>query len=156
MNQPIAKIINGKLIQGHQVASGTSPTSPYPQGTIANQIPFFRQLGLDLSPYFQGTLNIDIAPYACKVNNPQLTFAQVNWTQLHPPEDFSFSPCQVLYNDGIYDGWVYYPHPETKIRHFHNPSVMELIAVTIPNIKYRDLLQIEINPLEIEIIESNA
>jgi hypothetical protein len=147
------QIINGKLIQGHQVASGTSPTSPYPQGTIATQIPFFKKLGLDLSPYFQGTLNIDIAPYVCKVNNPQLTFAQVNWTQLHPPEDFSFSPCQVLYNDGSYAGWVYYPHPETKIRHFHNPSVMELIAVTIPNIKYGDLLQIEINPLEIEIIE---
>lgn len=156
MNQTIAKIINGKLIQGHQVASGTSLTSPYPQGTIATQIPFFRQLGLDLSPYFQGTLNIDIAPYACKVNNPQLTFAQVNWTQLHPPEDFSFSPCQVLYNDGSYAGWVYYPHPETKIRHFHNPSVMELIAVPIPNIKYGDLLQIVINPLEIEIMESNA
>lgn len=154
MNQSIAKIINGKLIQGHQVASGTSPTSPYPQGTIATQIPFFRQLGLDLSPYFQGTLNIDIAPYACKVNKPQLTFAQVNWTQLHPPEDFSFSPCQVLYNDESYEGWVYYPHPETKIRHFHNPSVMELIAVPIPNIKYGDLLQIVINPLEIEIIEA--
>jgi len=151
MNQ---QIINGKLIQGHQVASGISPTSPYPQGTIATQIPLFRQLGLDLLPYFQGTLNIDISPYACKVKNPQLTFRQVNWTQFHPPEDFSFSPCQVLYNDESYEGWVYYPHPETKIRHFHNPSVMELIAVPIPNIKYGDLLQIVINPLEIEIIEA--
>ncbi|MFM7599958.1 MAG: hypothetical protein ACKO7R_01980 [Pseudanabaena sp.] len=145
--------INGKLIQGHQVASGKSLTSPYPQGTIAAQIPFFKKLGLDLSPYFQGTLNVDISPYIFKVNNPQLTFAQLNWTQLHPPEDFSFSPCQILYNDGSYEGWVYYPHPETKIRHFHNPSVMELIVVPIPKIKYGDLLQIVINPFEIEIFD---
>jgi len=148
------QIINGKLIQGHQVASGTSPTSPYPQGTIATQMPFFQKLGLDLTEYFQGTLNVDISPYTCKVKNPQLTFRQVNWTQFHPPEDFSFSPCQVLYNDASYEGWVYYPYPETKIRHFHNPSVMELIAVPIPHIKYGDLLQIVINPLEIEIIEA--
>ena len=156
MNQLIAQIINGKLIEGHQVASGKSLTSPYPQGTIATQIPFFQQLGLDLSPYFQGTLNVDISPYTCKVHNPKLTFAKVNWTHLHPPEDFSFSPCQVLYNDGNYAGWVYYPHPETKIRHFHNPCIIEIIAISIPKIKYGDLLQIVVNPLEIEIIEFNT
>jgi hypothetical protein len=33
---------------------------------------------------------------------------------------------------------------------------MELIAVPIPNIKYGDLLQIAINPFEIEIIEATA
>jgi len=49
------QIINGKLIQGHQVASGTSPTSPYPQDTIATQMPFFQKLGLDLTEYFQPT-----------------------------------------------------------------------------------------------------
>ena len=145
--------IYGKLLQGHQVASGRSLNSPYHAGTILTQIPFFKKLGLDLSPYFRGTLNVDISPYIYLINSPQFTFQQVNWTTAHPPEDFSFSQCQIIYNDESYDGWVYYPHPETKIRHFHNPSVMELVAIPIPKIKYGDLLQLLINPVEIDIVE---
>jgi hypothetical protein len=87
------------------------------------------------------------------MNSPRFTFPQVSWTTAHPPEDFSFSRCQIIYNDESYDGWVYYPHPETKIRHFHNPCVMELVAVPIPKIKYGDLLQLLINPVEIDIVE---
>ncbi len=146
--------INGKLIQGHQVASGKATNSPYAQGTISTQIPLFQELGLDLTPYFRGTLNVDISPYTYLMKKPQFTFRKVNWTISHPPEDFSFSQCRIIYNDDSYDGWVYYPHPETKIRHFHNPSIVEVIAMPIPKIKYSDLLQLSINPLEIDINDS--
>jgi hypothetical protein len=146
--------IEGKLIQGHQVASGKSPNSPYKEGTIATQTPFFQKLGVDFSPYFQGTLNIDISPYIYVMKKPQFSFQQVNWTTAHPPEDFSFSRCHIIYNNESYDGWVYYPHPETKIQHFQNSSVIELIAMPIPNIKYGDRLKISINNLEIDIIEA--
>lgn len=44
------------------MASGRAPDSPYPAGTIALQAPFFREHGVDLSPYFPGTLNVDLAP----------------------------------------------------------------------------------------------
>ena len=43
--------------QGHQVASGLAKDNPYPRGTIEMQIPFFQQLGLDLSSFFLGTFN---------------------------------------------------------------------------------------------------
>jgi hypothetical protein len=143
--------IDATLLQGHQVASGRSANSPYAEGTIAMQIPVFQKLGVDLSPYFKGTLNVDISPYIYTMVKPQFTFRQVNWTDAHPPEDFSFSQCQVIYDNQSYDGWVYYPHPETKIRHFHNPAIVELIAMPIPNIQYSDCLQVVLNPLEIDI-----
>ncbi len=44
--------------QGHGVASGRAPDSPYPAGTIALQAPLFARHGLDLSPFFPGTLNL--------------------------------------------------------------------------------------------------
>lgn len=144
--------INGKLIQGHRVASGLAEDSPYSEGTISMQIPYFQNLGLDLSSYFRGTLNVDISPYTYKIKNPQHTFRQVNWTTKHPPEDFSFTSCQVRHKGTLYDGWVYYPHPETKIRHFHNPSLLEVIALPINDLVYGDSLQLLINSREIKVL----
>jgi hypothetical protein len=54
--------VTGFVCQGFRVASGQTTDSPYPAGTIAMQVPFFRDRGLDLSRYFLGTLNVSIAP----------------------------------------------------------------------------------------------
>jgi phage pi2 protein 07 len=58
----------------------------------------------------------------------------------------------VICKDVEYDGWVYYPHPETKLRHFQNPSLLEVIAHEIPEIKYGDEVQVLVNPEELEVI----
>jgi len=50
-----------------------------------------------------------------------------------------------------YDGWVYYPHPETKKRNFQNPSLVEVIASPIPEIRYGDELRVLLNPDEISV-----
>jgi hypothetical protein len=55
----------------------------------------------------------------------------------------------VIFEGREYDGWVYYPHPETKLRHFQNPSLLEVIAMPIPGIQYGDALQVLLNPEEI-------
>jgi|GEM_PF-4629090 len=39
--------ITGIVKPGHQGASGNTPNSPYEQGTLAIQQPFFLDLGLD-------------------------------------------------------------------------------------------------------------
>jgi hypothetical protein len=83
------------------------------------------------------------------MQKPEHTFHHVEWTDLHPPEHFSFSRCKVVYNGHEYDGWVYYPHPETKKRNFQNPSLVEVIAMPIPEIKYGDTLEVLLNPEEI-------
>lgn len=141
--------LNGILAQGHRVASG--PSKDYPYGSLERQRPLFKARGLDLEGYFNGTLNIDIRPYVFRMEKPEYMFHQVEWTDLHPPEHFSFSRCKVIYRDVVYDGWVYYPHPETKERNFQNPSLVEVIATAIPGIKYGDELQVLLNAEEVAV-----
>jgi hypothetical protein len=82
---------------------------------------------------------------------PAYTFRHVSWTDLHPPEDFSFSPCNVLFQSEVYDGFVYYPHPETKIRHFQDASVIEVIIHMISGIVFGSRLELALKTEEIRI-----
>jgi hypothetical protein len=141
--------LTGILIRGHQVAS--RPSTAYPYSSLEKQKPHFKDRGLDLSPYFNGTLNISIAPLEFEMTKPEFTFPLVEWTDLHPPETFSFSRCRVWFKGKSYEGWVYYPHPETKKTHFQNPSLVEVITYEVANLKYGDMLEIEVNPLEINV-----
>ncbi|HEY9738682.1 MAG TPA: hypothetical protein V6D06_20455, partial [Trichocoleus sp.] len=75
----------GKIVPGHQVASGRSADSPYPRGTIDMQIPHFKARGLDLSAMFPATLNVSVAPYVPLLKAPEITFAEVKWSPPHPP-----------------------------------------------------------------------
>lgn len=52
-------------------------------------------------------------------------------------------------------GWciVYYPHPETKIRHQQNPGVIEVMTEHIPRISYGDPVVLSLNTIEILIIK---
>jgi hypothetical protein len=141
--------IPGRIAQGYRVASG--PSADYPYGALDRQRPIFASRGLDLSSYFNGTLNIDIRPHTFQMLKPEYTFRHVEWTDMHPPEHFSFSRCKVIFRNVEYDGWVYYPHPETKIRNFQNPSLLEVIAMPIPEIQYGDDVDVLVNPGEIAI-----
>ena len=107
--------------------------------------------GFDLRGYFNGTLNVDIRPHKFTMTKPEHTFHHVEWTDLHPPEHFSFSRCKVLHQGAEHEGWVYYPHPETKIRNFQYPSRLEVIAKPIPGIQYGDELDAMVNSAEISI-----
>lgn len=146
------KQISGILKSGHRVASGMADDSPYEKGTLEMQLPFFKALGLDISKFYLGTLNIDIAPHTFEVVKPQYTFRNVKWHWDYPTEDFSFSPCELIFQDTTYEGLVYYPHPETKIGHFQDPSIIEAIALPLPNINYGDQIAIALNPSEIKIL----
>ncbi len=148
------RTIRGVLVEGYRVASG--PSKYYPYGALDRQRPIFKERGLDLSGTFNGTLNIDIRPFEFKMLKPEFTFHNVEWTDLHPPEHFSFCRCRVMVHDVAYDGWVYYPHPETKKRNFQNPSLVEVIAPPIPGIQYGDALEVELNPERIEVTKTSV
>lgn len=141
--------IEGRVARGHQVAS--RPSKAYPYSSLEKQKLFFKERGLDLYSYFNGTLNISIAPLEFEMSHPEFTFPLVEWTDLHPPETFSFSRCKVIFYEEEYEGWVYYPHPETKKTHFQNPSLVEVITYEIPNIHYGDQVMVELNPDEITV-----
>ena len=68
------------------------------------------------------------------------------WTDLHPPEHFSFSHCRVAFARDEYQGWIYYPHPETKRRNFQDPSLLEVICPHIRGLTIGDILQVCVDP----------
>jgi hypothetical protein len=142
-------VISAVIVKGYRVASG--PSADYPYGTLEKQFPLFKQLGLDLGQFQLGTLNASIAPATFEMDHPEYTFRQVAWTDLHPPEDFSFSRCTIRFKGARYAGYVYYPHPETKKRHFENASILEIISVHIPAIGYGDRVELELDPDEIRL-----
>jgi hypothetical protein len=154
-------IIDGIVERGHQVASGKAEDNPYPSGTIKMQKPFFKERGLDLEfnskgiRLYEGTLNVSINPYVFSMKHTEFTFPHVEWTTLHPPEDFSFSCCKVIFDDIEYEGWIYYPNPKTKKTHFQNPSILEIISPLIPNINYGIKVKIAINENEV-LLYKNA
>jgi len=53
-----------------------------------------------------------------------------------------------------YEGWFYFPHPETKLRNFQNPSLLEVIASSIPGIVYGDKVDVLVNPEEIVVTKN--
>ena len=131
-----AEWLKGRLCVGHGVASGTSTQSPYPEGSIQMQSPVFRSLGLDLSDCFFGTLNLDFAPLEVSLSNPDHLFEKVRWTELHPPETFSFWRVEIKATDvEVVSGWIYYPHPETKERHWQPPTTLELLAPRLSGVE---------------------
>jgi len=138
-------IVNGTIKQGHKIASGQAKDSPYPRGSVEMQLPFFAERGLDLSQFYVGTLNVLIKPHTFEFVAPAFTFHNVKWIEEFPPEDFSFSKCYISYKDRWYPGYVYYPRPETKTRHFHDNATIEIITERIPNISYGDQVQLKLN-----------
>ncbi len=146
--------VQGNIVAGYQVASGRAKDSPYPQGTIQMQTPYFQKLGLDITALFSGTLNVSIHPYTFCLKNPEYFFQQVKWSLNHAAEDFSFSRCYLTYRQCQYASLIYYPHPETKLRHFQDTSTLEILAPPIPQIQSGDRVAVTINIREIELAVS--
>jgi len=84
-----------RLVAGHGVASGRAATSPYPAGTIQLQTPFFAARGIDLWPFFAGTLNLEAPRGHWRLSDPDAHFEALEWTDRHPPETFSFWHCRL-------------------------------------------------------------
>lgn len=137
------------LVKGHGVASGQAKDSPFPAGTIEMQAPYFIELGVNFENIFHGTLNVSISPRTFKINKPEHTFKDIKWSKEHAAETFSLSPCRLIVNDKIYQAFVYYPHPETKIGHFKDNSVLEILSAFIPDLPYGSKLKLCLNQDEI-------
>jgi len=147
----MAQTIKAVVQEGHQVASGQADDSPYPRGSIEMQAPYFKEHGINLDKYYSATLNLSITPYIFEVVSPEFTIRNLKWAEGFPAEDFSFSKCELSFAGVLYTGLIYYPHPETKIGHFHSESLIEIITQYIPNIEYGDEVYLKLNQDEINI-----
>jgi hypothetical protein len=136
-------ILQGIVQQGHGVASGSAANSPYPQGSVAMQMPFFKALGLDLGHCWAGTLNVSIAPHSWTLERADYCFEHLAWTHLHPPETFSFVRLHLVWRSARVAAWLYRPHPETKAAHHQDASTMEIIAPRLEGLVYGDAVSLE-------------
>lgn len=142
-------------MKGHGVAAGLSPSTPYPEGTITLQLPHFAARGLDLSAMHSATINVDISPRRFAIRRPTHTFPDVHWTDRHGPETFSFARCWLVRVGGrTLEGWIYYPHPETKPMHDQPPTVLELLMPHVPDLAYGASVTLAVNQDEIGISDA--
>ena len=140
-----SQISPARVVQGHRVASGQNGNPRFPGGTLRMQIPCFLALGLDLRGLFIGTLNVSMAPLRYRVVKAKHTFRKVKWHPTEPAEDFSFFDVRVWRPDApAVNGYIYFPHPETKPEHFQKPDVLELLLPLMEGVKYGAELDIEI------------
>ncbi|MBL9178273.1 MAG: hypothetical protein JNM65_09425 [Verrucomicrobiaceae bacterium] len=138
------------IVQGHRVASGLNGNPLFPGGTLRMQLPFFQELGLDLSRFHLGTLNVSIAPLCYRVVKAKHTFRTVKWHPTEPAEDFSFFDV-VVHRDGALpvEGFIYHPHPETKPKHSQKPDVLELLLPWVEGLAYGTKIVLEVPPSQI-------
>lgn len=142
--------IPGVVTKGYGVASGSDSTR-FPGGTIRAQLPHFLARGVDISPYYPGTLNIDIAPRRFTIIRPSHTLTDVSWWPGVPAETFSFSQCRILLPTGPIDGMVYYPHPETKPEHHQPPTVIEILVPFIEGLSLGSTVHLQLNSSQVEV-----
>ena len=149
--------VEGIVVRGQRLTSNIDGNSPYGRGTLELQAVRFKERGLDLDTCFRtrcfhGTINVSISPRTRAMLLHEPTFREVNWHPDHQPENFYLSECQVLFRGKTYSGWVYYPDPATKVRHFQDDSLFEIIAEFIPKIGYGHRVAILFNSQEILVM----
>ena len=145
--------VKGLVTQGYGVASGQAKDPRFPQGTIDMQKPFFAQQGLDLNQYFPGTINLSIAPHRYQIKAAKQTFKSIQWSPSEPAEDFSFFDCKIVIDKHqVFDGLIYYPHPETKPEHFQSPDVLEIMTAFISGLEYTDEVILAVKRQQIHIL----
>ena len=137
-------MISATIVQGHRVASGLNGNPRFPGGTLHMQRPHFATLGLDLSAFYLGTLNVSITPMSYTVLKPKLTFENLKWHPTEPAETFSFFDVAVhLDADPSVSGLIYYPHPETKPEHYQRADVLELLLPFTQGLNYGSQITLE-------------
>ena len=137
-----------RLVAGYGVASGQARDSPYPAGSISLQAPLLAARGIDLSPYYPGTLNLSFADTRWQLTRPDARVEQLRWTDRHPPETFSFWRVLLRWQGQSepLQGLIYWPHPETKRQHHHSEDRLEVLAPWIPGAHGLKALELGVDP----------
>ena len=145
--------VNGLICKGHGVASGLSDGHRYPKGTLYEQLPHFKERGLDLTPCFLGTVNLDISPYKFVIGKPKYFFEAIPWSDYIPPENFYFFDVTLNFEDKEYLGFIYMPDPLTKVDHIQEKSILELIMPKIPGLAYGMKACIEVEDKQLQFFK---
>lgn len=141
-----------RRVAGHGVASGRAASSPYPAGTIALQAPLFAARGIDLSPFYAGTLNLAAAG-EWRLHDPDARVERLAWSDRHPPETFSFWHACLRRASEELPALIYAPHPETKVLHHQSANQLEVLAPWIEGLAPDAELELGLDPRRCRLIQ---
>ena len=144
-------IVTGTIVSGHGVASGMGEDPRYPKGTLHLQTPYFQEIGIDLSSYYPGTLNVQLNRKSFRILNPKYSALNIAWSDYIPPENFFFFDVEVDFEGQSYEGLIYMPDPATKTDHFQHTSMLELLLPKIPGIKSGKSISLKVEDAQILI-----
>lgn len=147
----------GMVTRGYRVASGAGGDPRFPGGTIAPQLPFFRDriAGFDAwleGPAFPGTINLTFAGCEVTLPEPDFVLPAVAWTPCFPPETFLLSRCMLVAGAVHHPAFAYRPDPATKPDHFQPAGILELLAAFVPGLAYGAEVTLRHKPGAIRIV----
>ena len=73
------------------------------------------------------------------------------WTDVHPPETFSFVECVLTHGGRDVDALIYHPHPETKPMHHQPGTVVEVLAPFVEGLAYGDEVTVTLTEGQAEL-----
>lgn len=152
---PILQIVRGRIVAGYGVASGEGNDPRYPEGSLRMQAKYFKAQGIDLSLYFNGTLNVDISPYTFNIGISRYFVKDVHWSEYIPPENFYFFDVSLLLESQTFSGLIYLPDPVTKHDHHQKKSILELLLPKIKGLQYGDDVQLLVDKNQLDITHSS-
>lgn len=154
--------IHVTITEGYRAASGLGENGAYPEATLKMQDPFFKERGFDMAAeipdLYWGTLNLNFSPLNFGVQDADYCLKDVKWSSLIAPEHFSFVKAEIVFNDVAYEGYVYYPHPETKPTsvHAHSYEKLEFLTRSIPDIAYGSTATLRIRESALVTMDNTA
>lgn len=118
-------------------------------GTIAAQKSPFAAQGVDIGWAHNGTINVDIAPYAFVGAIPTHKLSAVQWLPGGPPESFDLYACSIAFGESNFDAMIYRPDQGTK--HLFGsppkpPTLCEVLAPFIRGLSYGAVVRLELTP----------
>jgi hypothetical protein len=131
------KSVPFEIVAGRGAASGQREYREL-KGSIRAQKPHFKERGLNLDPFFEGTINARLPVERFEVVEPIIRIRGLVWLPGYPGENFDFCVCALTVGGETCPGLVYYPRPETKSAYAAPapPDVMEILAPKMPGIRY--------------------
>jgi hypothetical protein len=131
-------MMRGRVIKGHQVASGFAVDCPWPGGSVARQLPLMAQHGVPIDGLFAGTLNVGLevgeVPFP---DTAEFDFV-LDWRAPDKPTHFRLHALTIEFGNARYPGWSYrklYPPGYVSI-HPQPNNVLEVLAPPIIGIAY--------------------
>jgi len=149
------KKVEGTIIRGKGYASGKNSVPGITSfkkgllGTISQQRKFFEKEIPNFKTYFNGTINMGIAPRTFKITNPDYHIT-CNWA-LNLTESFDLLNVRVSYQGSSYPGLIYFPCPSEIKAHKIN-DMFELITERIPGIKYGNSISISYDDEKLKLM----